>query len=784
MKYKFEVPYEDLLCDNYNRSVIKFNTTEDIEGDSSIIGQERAESAMEFGISIKEQRYNIYVAGTSGIGKRNYIKKVLESKAKSDPVPDDWCFVYNFDNEYEPIALNFRAGRGRVFKNDMENVLEEVIDKIPYYFESYEYDKQKNEILGEYHDIKNKLLDELAQDAKSLDIQLKNSETGYLFIPIIDDKPMSEEEYNNLEKEEKDIILDKIAKIRIKAMSIIRELKFAEKAADKKIEMLDRETGLYGLNDIFSNLLLKYSTESKVIEYIQSVKEDILKYIEKFLDDLDEISDTKKENSILSRYKVNLLVDNGDLKGSPIIFDYNPTYTNLIGSVEYESKLGTLSTDFLKIKAGSIIKANGGYLILYIEDVIKNYKSWESIKSVIKSGVLSIESMRNQLDLLTITSLKPSPIPVNLKIILIGSEYIYRVLYEHDNEFKYLFKVKVDFDSEIEKNDANVYKLAECISNHCRENKIRHVDRSGVSTIIEYSSKIAGSRKKLSSNLDGITDIINESNIWADIQKSKYISSEHIKKAIRENKKRNSLIEDKFLEVYENKRLMIDTQGEAVGQINGLSVIEVGGHRFGRPCRITASTYMGKQGIVNIEREARLSGSIHDKGVFIIGGFLGARYASKIPLSMSGHICFEQSYGSIDGDSASAAELLALLSSISGTKMKQSIAVTGSINQKGDIQPVGGINEKIEGFYKVCSMFGLSKKQGVIIPYSNLDDIILDDDILKDIKKGIFHLYAIKNIDEGIEILTNLKPGIRGEDGEFEYNTFNYLVDKGLYKKL
>lgn len=776
-----DVTYEELNQPNQmSKRILSFRTTEDIEGSDSLIGQERAQKSMEFGVSMKEKGYNIYISGSSGSGRTYYAKKFLEKICHNYKTPDDWCYVYNFENKYKPIGLSFPTGFGKVFQQDMEFLVNEVIDKIPLFFNSEEYDRQKNEILEEYYNTKNKLVDELNNSAELSNLQVKATTSGFAFIPVIEGKAMSESEYDNINSVDREAIMKNVAEMRIKAMEVLRRIKNAEKESDMRIRKLENEVGLYVVGNIIDNIKKKYTAYDDVLRYFNLIKGDILENLGIFISGIDKHSITKEEEEVLYKYKVNLIVDNSETSGAPVIYEPNPTYNNLMGNIEYESKLGTITTDFLMIRAGSILKANGGFLIVNIDDVLHNYQSWDGLKRVLKNMEIVVEGVRSQLDLLTIITVKPVPIPVDVKVILIGTEYIYQLLYELDGEFNNLFKIKVDFDIDMENSAGNIYKIARFIGNYCSKNDIRHLESDGVAAVIEYCCRLAGSSKRLSTRLEKVVDLVNESNIWAAASNKKYIDRISIKRAIAEKKKRVNLIEDRVHRQYENQKLMINVNGEAVGQVNGLSVVEVGGYSFGKPYRITASTYMGKSGIVNIEREVQMSGNVHNKSIMIISGYLGNRYAKKIPLSLTANICFEQLYGMIDGDSASIAELYAILSSLSGIYLKQSIAVTGSMNQMGEVQPVGGINEKIEGFYKLCSCSGLDGSHGVIIPLKNLDDILLEDAIMEDIKRGLFHIYTVKHVEEGIRILSKLEAGDRDDSGEFPEGTFNRQVDMKL----
>lgn len=781
MHREYEVTFEELMSINERfRKALNFRSTGDIEGSDRLVGQQRAEKAMEFGIKMKGKGYNIYISGGRGCGKINYAKNILNAASEKLRVPDDWCYVYNFENKYNPLALNFPAGLGRIFKQDMERLVGETTSRLPQAFSSEEYERQKNDILEDYHNKKSMLVDELNSIAESNNLQLKVTGTGFAFTPLSDGKPLNEGEYDSISTIDKESILKNVAEVRASALDILRKLKNAEKESEDKVKKLDKEIGLFVIESLISGIRQKYTDNPKAVKYIDSVQRDMVNNIYDFINCEENNSCDKEEKGILMKYKINLMVDNGSTRGGPVIYDPNPTFNNLMGTVEYESKQGTMVTDFLMISAGSILKANGGYLILKIEDLLKNYQSWEGLKRVIESGELRPEGLRSQLDLITIATIKPEPIPVNMKVILVGSERIYQLLCEHDEEFGNLFKVKVEFDTDMEKNETNILQMAQFIGYYCRNNKIRHLDSPAVEAVIDYSSRLAGSSRRLSAQLEKVTELLCESNALAETAGRKYIGSADIKRAIYESKKRVNLIEDKVIRQYIDKKIIINIKGEAVGQINGLSIVEIGDYAFGKPYKITASTYMGKNGIINIEREAQMSGSIHNKSVMIIAGYLGGKYAREIPLSITAHICFEQLYGFIDGDSASAAELYTILSSLSEIPLKQAIAVTGSLNQMGEIQPVGGINEKIEGFFKVCSIYGLDGEQGVIIPFQNVDDLALEDDVMKGIKSGLFHIFAIRNAEDGISILTGMKPGSRDKEGKYEEGTFNYYVDRKL----
>jgi len=490
----------------------------------------------------------------------------------------------------------------------------------------------------------------------------------------------------------------------------------------------------------------------------------------------------QKEETPIYKYKVNVLVDNSSLKGAPVIVDFNPTYPNLIGKIEYENEFGSVSTDYTKIKPGLFHLANGGYLILQAKDVLSNPQAYEAINRVLKTKKITIENMKDQAGVVAVPALKPQPIPIDIKVILVGSTSIYQLLYEYEEDFRKLFKVKVDFDEEMERNEENVLKLASFISGFCRKEGTLHFDKSGVAKVVEYSSWLVEDRTKLSTRFNDIVEILCESCMWAEDDGSKFVKAKHVKRAIVEKAARCDRVDKKMLEMLKDGTIMVDTDGEQIGQINGLTVMDMGDYSFGKPSRITASTYIGESGIVNIEREVDLSGTSHSKGVLILSGYIGQKYAQNFPLSLTASLCFEQMYGGVDGDSASSAELYAILSSLAEVPIKQYIAVTGSVNQKGEIQPVGGVSYKIEGFFELCKLRGLNGKHGVIIPHQNIRNLVLNEEVIDAVRKKLFHIYPVSTIDEGIELLTGLEAGVKNSDGTYKKGTINYLVNSKLEK--
>lgn len=743
-----------------------FNNTDELEAKHSIIGQQKAVKAMEFGLSIKMKGYNIYMSGPSGTGKTTYAKEIAKRFAKNEAVPYDWCYVYNFDDSRKPTALRFKPGEGKEFKDDMKELVEMLNVEIPKVFSDDDYENQKSEIIDSYEQQRDALMKDMSDKAKEYGFGVKTTNSGVYFMPIIDGVSLNEEEFENLPEEQKEEILKKSDVVQDAAQDIMKELKGYEKEAKKEINDLDYKVGMFTIGPYITELQEKYKEYDKVIRYLNQVKEDILENIHDFIEEDDEEEDEnvaalmpllgkKPCVETTDKYGVNLLVDNSKTKGAPVIVDFNPTYYNLIGEIEYDTEFGNMTTDYKKIKSGLFHQANGGYLILQAQDLMANAQAWEALKRVIRTKEITIESLRDQLGGLTVSTLKPEPIPVDVKVIVIGSNYIYNILYEYEEDFQKLFKIRADFDSEMDFNYENIKSLAKYIKGFSEREKTMPFDISAVSKIVEYSSRVAESQNKLTTRFNQIVEILCESATWAKLENSKIITVNHVMKAIYEKIARSNMYEQKMDEIIEQNIIMIDTVGKKVGQINGLAVLDTGDYTFGKPTRITATTYAGRSGIVNIEKEAELSGSIHDKGVQVISGYLGQTYAQEYPLSLSCRLCFEQNYNGVDGDSASSTELYVILSSLSEVPINQEIAVTGSINQFGEIQAIGGVTYKIEGFYDLCKLRGLTGNQGVIIPYQNVSDLVLKDEVIQSVKEGKFHIYPIKHINEGIEILTD-----------------------------
>jgi lon-related putative ATP-dependent protease len=771
------------LCKKCDARMFEFETTEEIISLEGIIGQERAVKAIEFGLGIKRHGYNIFMTGLTGTGKTSYARTVALEKAINERVPDDWCYLYNFKNPGEPMALSLPAGMGKIFVADIDNLLEELRGEIPKTFNSEEYERQKGNILKEFQENRSALMEKLNLVAQENGFLLKRTGSGFLSVPLRDGQELSEEEYSRLEQPEREILEKKSTEIQFKALEISRLIQNEEKKLKKLFKELEQKRGLQAVGHFIDEIKEKYKEYPKVITYLEELREEVLANLKDFIEDEEDKQlpfPWVKQSSAVTKYNVNLLIDNSDTRGAPVVVETNPTYYNLAGRLEHENRLGMVTTDFTMIKSGALHRANGGYLILQAKDVLLNPQSWEVLKRVLKTKEIRIETIGEQYALFSMTTLKPEPIPVDVKVILIGSPLLYYLLYRNDEDFKKLFKIRSDFDGVMDLSIENMTKMANFISANCQSEGLTHFDRSGVARVVDYSVRLAEHQNKLTTRFNEIVEILYEADAWAALENSPYVRAEHVDKAVREKISRSDKYEKKLLEMVEEGQLLLDFQGEKAGQVNGLAVIDMGDYTFGRPSRITVSTYLGRRGIVNIERESRMSGRIHDKGVLIISGYLGGKYAQGIPLTLSASICFEQSYDGVDGDSASSAELYALLSSLSEVPLRQGIAVTGSVNQKGEIQPVGGITWKIEGFFKACKLQGLTGDQGVIIPHQNIINLMLDEEVVEAVREGKFHIYAVKTVEEGMEILTGMPAGERGEDGKYPAGTINYLVEQKL----
>jgi lon-related putative ATP-dependent protease len=769
---------------------LPFENTKNLKPIKRILGQKRGVDALRFGLQMKRKGYNIYVSGIGGTGRSSFTNSITEEFAKKQPVPNDWVYVYNFNRKESPKALRLGPGQGKKFKDEVENTVGRLKIKIPEAFVGMEYVTRKSDLVRINNQKKNEILKKLNEKATEYGFIYTPTDDGLLSIPVVDDRPMNEEEYQDLDIEERETMMIKYSELQLKTFEDFSKLKGIEEELAFSINEVDKIIVYETIHFEIKKIMDIYMDNQKVLDYLLDLENDILDNIEKFKrkDNVKNFTlfevPKEMEDNFFIRYKVNLFVDNSSLSFAPIINESNPIYNNLVGTIEFKNQMGVLVTDFTQIKPGSLHLANGGYLIFQMKEILNNPISWEMLKRALKTDEINIDNQNKLLGVAVSSSIKPEPIPLDIKIIIIGDEYTYSLLYDHDEDFQKLFKVIAVFDIEMNKNAHNINLMAEFIARHCEENGLRHFTNKAVARVVQYSTRLTDHKEKLSIRFNKIIEIMYEADFWAGEEDSDIVTGLHVKKAIDKKIYRLNKYEQKLNEMFLDGTILMDLEGEKIGQINGLAVMGTGEYSFGKPSRITATVYRGEEGIINIEREAKQSGSLHDKGVFILSGYLGEKYAKNRPLGLTIGLGFEQSYSLVDGDSASSTELYAILSSISGVPIKQYIAVTGSVNQKGEIQPIGGVNEKIEGFYDICNLRGLTGNQGVLIPKKNVNNLVLKDEVIESVRKGEFHIYAIEHIEEGIEILTGLDAGKANSYGEYPEGTLNYIIMNNLDEML
>lgn len=766
-----------------------FNTTEDLPELEGAIGQERALRSLDFGLSMQEDGFNIYMSGESGTGRTSSIKNLLKVRAKEEPPPSDWCYVYNFETPDLPVCLELPAGEGSELAKAMKEFLEGVKADIPKALDSKEYETNKASIVEEYQEANNAIFSRLEQEGGEKGFSLQRTVSGLVMVPQKEGRNYTQEEYEALPREEREKLDETGKELTEKLNDALRQVRENEKATKDALAQLDRELGLSAVGHHIEPLKEKYSRSGKVVKYLDAVQEDILLNMEDFKPQgappqIAGIRLPRQEPSF-ERYEINVFVDNRGTTGAPVVFEANPTYNNLFGRIEHVMQIGGAAiTNFTMIKSGALHRANGGYLILDAREVLINPFAWDALKRCIRNGEIKIEDVLEQYRFMTVVSLKPEPVPLKAKIIMIGSPWIYYLLYYQEPDYRKFFKVKADFDSRIAHTPEILKDYALFVSTHCKNEKLLPFDKSGVAGLLEYSSRLVEDQGRLSSQFMEIADLIREADFWARKENSSLVTKAFVMRAVEEKVYRSNRIEERMQEMFDDGTILCDTEGAVAGQINGLSVLTLGDYTFGRPSRVTARVYMGRAGMVNVEREVKLSGPIHDKGVLILTGYLGGKFALDKPLSFSASICFEQSYEGVEGDSASSTELYALLSALSGVPINQGIAVTGSVNQLGKVQPIGGVNYKVEGFYAVCKAKGLTGAQGVVIPRTNERHLMLKDEVVEAVRDGKFHIWSVETIDEGIEILTGAPAGERQPDGAYPAGTINGLVDNRLREML
>lgn len=760
-----------------------FNTTSELADVAGIIGQMRAMDAVRFGTGIRHEGYNLFVLGPSGIGKRSMVRQLLEKKAKSELEPSDWCYVNNFTHQHKPKILRLPSGRGAELRLSMEKLVNYLRSAIPALFESDEYHAKAEALRQEFSKRQEEAFTELSEEAEKKEIVLLRTQDGFTFAPTHNHEVIPPEEYEKLSDEEKKPVEAAITELQGRLEKILRQMPQWRRELHERIKQLNRETTLETVSHLMDELKEAYAELPEIIKYLDAVQQDMVDNVDDFRKQ-DETSNiggiTIATHQTFHRYQVNALVSNGKKSGAPIVSEDIPNYSNLVGRVEHIAQLGALVTDFTLIKPGALHRANGGYLLLDIRKVLTQPFAWEGLKRALQAREIRIESLGQMFSLVSTVSLEPEPIPLDVKIILFGDRILYYLLQEYDPEFDELFKVAADFEECIERNTDTHLLYASLISTLAKKESLLPFDRNAVARVIEHSARTANDAEKLSTNMRGVLDLLREADYWAREDNVTVVRKADVQQAIDKQIHRQDRLRDRLYEAILRDTLMISTHGEVTGQINALSVLVLGNFVFAQPTRITATTRLGEGELINIEREVKLSGAIHSKGVLIMSSFLASRYARNQPLALSASLVFEQSYGLIDGDSASMAELCALLSNLADVPIRQSLAITGSVNQLGQAQAIGAVNEKIEGFFDICAARGLTGEQGVLIPAANVKHLMLRHDVVAAAKAGQFKIYPMENVDQAIAIMTGIPAGEIGANGEYPEGSINRKVAERL----
>ena len=778
----------DILSRVCDPDDLGFETTDDVPPLEDTIGQERAVSALELGLDIDAPGFNVFVAGLPGTGRNTMLRIHLEKVARDKPVPPDWGYVYNFNDPSQPVAISLPRGLMRELAHDMNDLVDGCRREIPSIFESDDYTHRVQEVVKEVQDKRQALSDELEKEATEAGFALQTTQMGVSPVPLVDGQPISQEDFGQLSEEQRDEIRQRAEQISHSITHFMQQARRLNKELAERTKELDTELARFTLTPIINELQAKYVDHPAVVDYFDQVEADMVARLGIFKpgEDSDQTASGPPGNpadeDLFIRYRVNNLVDNTSCEGAPVIFEYSPTYYNLFGHIDYRARSGMLTTDLTMITPGAIHRANGGYLVLQARDLLTSPLSWESLKRSLRGREVRIENIGEQYSAIPTATLRPQAIPIQAKIVLIGSHEVLRMLQALEEDFRRYFKVTADFDTVMDRSPENMAKYAAFVSARCRESGLRPFHKSAVACIIDYSTRLVEDQERLTTRFMDVADIITEADFWAGREGYLTVKDEHVKKAIQQRKYRVSLTDERLQELIEEGTIHIATDGEAVGQVNGLAVYSVGDYAFGKPSRITARVSLGRGQVINIERETKMSGRIHDKGFMILTGYIKGKYGRDKPLSLSASIGFEQTYGEVDGDSASSTELYALLSEVSGLPIDQGIAVTGSVNQAGEVQAIGGATHKTEGYYRICAAKGLNGKQGVMVPRDNLKNLVLDDEVVEAVRTGQFHIYAVSSIDEGIEVLTGTPAGKRSDDGSYPEGTVHYLVEQHLHE--
>jgi len=733
---------------------LDFKTTDELEVFEGVIEQERATQALELGLAINRHMYNIYVSGFPGTGRTSVVKQLLDALAPSRETPDDWVYVNDFEVPDRPVAVSLPPGDGVVLKEAVEELIPILVEKLPNAFHSKEHQERIQRIINASIEVENNLFAELNQKAEKHGFTVKSTKTGLATVPVVKGEPLSTKELGELPEKKRRAIEKKRTKLEPLISSFLERTRDNQVTAQAAINEAQEGLGEMVMGPLLAPLQAQWKQSQQVIDFFAALQKDVLEHLGSFLDDSEDARELTKQ--LERRYAVNVVVDNSKTKGAPVIHEAQPSFYNMFGKVEKRADQGIFSTDVTMIRAGAVQRASGGYLVLNTTDMFRHQLVWDHLKAVLRNRQVQIEDLADQVAFVPTTGLRPQPIKVDLKVILIGPPDHWAALFHLDPDFRKYFQVKADFDAEVPRDDAKEYEIARFVATSVRKHKLRPVDKAGIGAVVEYASRMVADQGRLTLRFNDIANLLMEANYQAGKSRRKVIGKLHVDRALELRDELTSLVPNKFYEAILEDRVMIESTGETVGRVNGLAVYDIGDRSFGKPVRISATTYAGKSGIINVEREAKLAGRIYNKGVLILSGFLGDKYGQDGSLALTVNLTMEQSYGRIDGDSASSAELYAIISSLSGVPLRQDLSVTGSVSQAGEVQTIGGANEKIEGFFEVCNRRRLTGRQGVLIPAANVRHLMLKAEVREAIKKGKFHVYPVQTIDQGLELLTGM----------------------------
>ncbi len=787
---KLRLPPEELRLE-HDPASFTFDCTDELVPLSEFVGQDRAVRSLQFGLELEKPGYNIFVTGLTGTGKATaileYIQRTVQRRREAGalPLPDDWCYVYNFDEPDRPNALRLPPGVGRKLRDQLEELLSAVRTSVGRAFASEEYERQKREVLEGGQQEAQRIMEKAQKQAEEAGFLLRFSPSGVALVPLVDGKPMNADQFAALEPAERKEIESRQQRATEGVGEVAERLRAVEREASQRLRKLDRQVGETAVAGLFDSVLSQNESYAELVRFLEQLREFTLANIDLFREREGQPNAAlalvagPQPDPFLA-FRCNVFVDNSPAAGPPIVVEANPIWTNLFGKIERRAQMGAYVSDHTMLKPGAVQRANGGYIILNLVDVLSKPGAWDGLKRVIRTKEVRLEDPLEQYGFLTPQALRPEPIPVDVKLVVTGDPMAYFLLSAYDEEFWEMFKVKADFDVQIARTPENSVAYAGFICSICQREGLRHFDRTAVARVIEQSSRMVGDQEKMSARFGQMRDLLVEADYWAGRDDSAIVEGQHVRRAIDERVHRLNLVEERIRELIARGVIMVDVTGSVTGQVNGLSVMDFGEFSFGRPSRITARTFMGQKGVTSIDRESQLSGHIHDKGVLILSGCLGWRYAQDKPLSLSASVSFEQAYEPVEGDSASLAELCAILSSLADAPLRQDLAITGSINQRGEVQPIGGLNQKIEGFYDVCKAIGFSGEQGVIIPSRNRRNLMLREDVVESVREGKFNIYVVESVDQAVELLTGLPAGERQPDGTYPKGSVNGLVDARL----